>query len=94
MFGAEIGVVVARLWWTDYRYVRNDIVRSASLPHLVLVKRNYTPISVLPPQVAIYHPTGKGRGFDRYMKSIASLLEEILGSNASIIGLCIPPSHY
>ena len=79
VFGAEIGVVVARLWWTDYCYVRNDIVRSASLLHQVLVKRNSAPISVLPPQVATYHPMGKGRGFDRYniLKSITSPLEQV-----------------
>ena len=82
-------------WWQDsggrtiYRYVRNDIVRSASLPHRVLVKRNCTYQCIA--TLGIYHPTGKGRGFDRYMKSIASPLEQILGSNAPIIGLCIPP---
>ena len=62
--------VVERVWSRDrcgggktggrtiYRYVRNDIVRSASLPHRVLVKRNYAPISVLLPQV---YTTPRGR---------------------------------
>ena len=37
-----------------------------------------------------YHPTGKG-GDLTYMKSIASPLEQILGSNAPIIGLYFFP---